>query len=141
MGTATLFVSSSSPSGLSAGSTTYAILAANASYSGQTNTTETDNQAITETAGVFSNLGIRTTACAATATGTVITHKNAATNGAQTATIPASPSGIGFFEDVSNTDTVSAGEKWAAKVVSGTGGTTTVTCVSILFTATTNTVT
>lgn len=93
-----------------------------------------------QTAGVLSNLTIRMTAVSATATGTFVSRKNHAANGNMTITIPATPSGVGLFEDVTNTDTVTAGNQWGTQITTGAGGTSTPSMSSTIFTATTNTV-
>jgi hypothetical protein len=89
--------------------------------------------------GVLSHLYAMISANTLNSDATLKTRKNAGA-AAQTATITASTSGS--FEDITNTDTVTAAEKWNYNYVgiAGTGSTTLDTFAS-LFAATTNTVT
>lgn len=73
------------------------------------------------------------------ATSTIRTRKNSA-NGAQSVSIGSNATGV--FEDTSNTDTIAVGDKIAIQTTPGaTVGTMTLSVFSMLFDATTNTVT
>lgn len=88
--------------------------------------------------GVLSNLYAKVYANTR-GTSSVITRKDATSDGAQALSITASTTGE--FQDVTNTDTVTAAEQWCFKLVTGAGGTTfLITVLSVVFTATTNTV-
>lgn len=100
-------------------------------------TAEASTQYTFRVAGVFSNLYVRVTANANTATTTVRTRKNTA-NGAQSISIGSTTTGE--FQDIVNTDTITAGDIFNYQSVTGaTGGTVTYSLISIVFAATTNT--
>jgi len=86
-------------------------------YSGNNTTTETFQKCRMRKAGTFKNAGVYVSAARAQAT-TVRSRKNAA-NGNLVVTCTASTTG--WFEDTSNTDTVSAAEDWDISVTTGTG--------------------
>jgi hypothetical protein len=94
-------------------------------------------------AGVLSNLGIRTTTNATTGSSSFTSSKFNNTAGNQTMTIPlGGTNGVGYFEDVTHTDNVAgSGDRWAGKFVTGAGGAVTAVLITCIFTATTNTVT
>jgi hypothetical protein len=132
-----LFVAYGTPAATTAGATQYICLASGTLI--DYDSTETNRQVIYRTPGTFSQLYVRVTASTTNATSTVRTRKNAATNGNLSVSIGAAATGA--FEDTTNTDAVTAGDKWVYQSVSGGSGTMTISVLSILFNATTNTVT
>ena len=124
------------PWGFTAATTTYVPLAT-AEFSANSN--EDRRYILYREAGVFSDLFVRVSANTTTANSTIRTRKNATTNGNMSVTIGSGATGI--FEDTTNTDTSAAGDKWAYQCVSGATGTTlTVSILSCMFAATTNTI-
>lgn len=100
--------------------------------------TEANSQRTYRTSGVLSKLYIRVPSNTVLATSTFRTRKDGA-NGAQSVSI--TTLATGEFQDNSNTDTVTAGEKWNFQLLVGAGGTSiTAPVVSCVFAATTNTV-
>jgi len=105
-----------------------AVGAGNTGYTGiglgihSATTIETLHDQTIRTAGTFSNLSC-TVKVNSTGISTLNLRKNLA-NGNQSISIPSSATG--FFEDVSNTDTVVAGDVFDFQLVSGSGGVTTV---------------
>lgn len=103
------------------------------------NSTEDRRYIIYREPGVFSKLFVRITANTITANSTIRTRKNAATSGNLVVTVGSGATGE--FEDTTNTDTSTAGDKWVYQVIAGSTGTTlTASIFSCLFEATTNTV-
>ena len=95
-------------------------------------------QTVWRSAGVFSKLFVRITANSTNGTVTVRTRKNSA-NGTLTFGIGATLTGT--FEDTTHTDTVAAGNDLCIQyVATGTTGTLTFSLISLVFNATTNTV-
>ncbi len=102
-------------------------------------TDESTKQIIWRTAGVFSNFFCRLTANGITSNSTLRT-RNTAVNGNLVISLTASTTGA--FEDTSHTDTVAAGDRFAAQFVPGAAtNTVTINGISIIFNATTNCVT
>src|SRR5262245_35474077 len=89
-------------------------------------------------AGTFSDLSVNVSANTTTANSTVTLRKNATTDGNLTLTIGSGATGM--FEDTAHTDSSAAGDKWATRIIAGATGTTlTLRAVSVLFGATSNT--
>ena len=101
-----------------AGGTSYAALGSG--YKAL-DTTEANVQIRHRAAGTYSNLTSLIVYNPTTASSTVTFRKNA-TNGNQTFTVPATPSGTGEFTDSTHTDAITAGDDVSVKIVSGTGG-------------------
>jgi hypothetical protein len=99
--------------------------------------TEANRQIVYRTAGTLSKLFVRLTANAATGSSTVTVRKNAA-DGNQTVSIGAGATGV--FEDTVNTDAVASTDLLDYKSVTGSGGALTISIMSTIFDATTNTV-
>jgi hypothetical protein len=97
-------------------------------------TVEINRQVVYQQAGTFSKLYVRIIANSTSATSTILTRKNAATDGNLTVSISSAATGV--FEDTTNTDTVTAADKWVYKLVTGSGGTLSITIISVLFEAT-----
>jgi len=103
------------------------------------NTTEANKEIKIQQAGTISNLyAVVATNSIASANTTIITRKNAG-NGGQTLTIGSSATGE--FEDTTNTDSISAADRICAKFHPGAAsGTLNIRQISVLFNATTDTV-
>ena len=99
-------------------------------------TVEANAQIIFRSAGNFSNLWVNITAWGV-ANSVLTLRKNATTDGTNTVTINAT----GEFEDTTHTDAVTAGDKWVLKSVAGASGTFSISIISVLFDASTDTVT
>ena len=120
---------------IAASNTSYPVLLGN--YSLFRSASEAGANIVWRSDGVLSNLYIN-----------ILTNDRAASTfrtrkGTADANIAVSITGstTGKFEDTSNTDTVTAGDNWHAKIVTGAGGTVfTYNVNSVLFAATTNTV-
>lgn len=122
---------------LTTGTTQYTRLAA----SGLTGSTTTVGQNSTkwETGGTVQNLFVEVAANATTGgVSTVRAFKSGTTTGNCVVTITAGTSGA--FEDVSDTDAVTAGDAWQWRWITGTGGTTEIGTLAFDFVATSNTV-
>jgi len=104
------------------------------------NTTETNRQVLFRSAGTLSDLYVRITANGViTTASTYRTRKNAA-NGGQSVSVGVGATGE--FTDTSGTDTIAAGDKLNYQFVPGSAtGTHTITLLSCIFAATTDTVT
>ena len=90
--------------------------------------------------GNFSNLFCKLSANSVAATSTFTLRKNATTDGTNVLSIGSSATGD--FEDTTHTDASAAADTWALKTHPGAAtGTYTIEIISILFDATTNTVT
>lgn len=101
--------------------------------------TEPTVQIMFHTAGTLSKFLVRVTANSNAGSITFRTRKNA-TNG--NASIPIANSLTGTFEDITNTDTVTAGDKWNYQsTTGGATGTMNYTVMSCIFDATSNYVT
>lgn len=100
------------------------------------NATESVRQTNIRSAGVFSSGFYR---CSANAAGTSTLQLRIATaNGNVAVSITAST--VGFFEDTTHTDTVTAGQAVNWQITNGGGGSITTTMMGVNFAATTNTV-
>lgn len=103
--------------------------------------TEADCKQTWRTPGSFSNLYATVSANGVTATSTVNFRKDTgggSANGNQSLSIGSGATGV--FEDTSNSDSVSSGDKIDYQLVTGGSGTTiTVNVITALFSATTNT--
>lgn len=128
------WISSSSNGAVVNGSNTYFLLT-NGGLAGST--TESTRQHTMRVAGTFSNIYLILSANATTSASTVRFRKNTA-NGNQNFTIGAGLTGE-FEGDLVNTDIVASGDLVGLLVTNGGGGDLTVTVVSILFAATSNT--
>jgi len=100
--------------------------------------TEAQRDILFRTAGTLSGLYVRVQTNATSASSTVRTRKNAS-NGSQTITIGSAATGE--FEDTTNTDSVSAGDKLCVQTITGTGGAINFRSQSTIFDATTDTCT
>jgi hypothetical protein len=121
---------------LTTGTTQYTRLAA----SGLTGSTTTvgNNSTKWETAGTIQKLMVEIAANATTGgASTVQSFKAGTTAGNVVASITTATTG--FFEDTSHTDTVTAGDAWQWRWITGTGGTTEAGTLAFDFVATTNT--
>lgn len=133
----TLLVCGNSIDGASVGAnlTRYACIANSALIF---NATEANKQITYRQGGVLSNLYVRVITNSVTASTTVRTRVNGA-NGSQSVSIGSSATGE--FEDTTNTDTVAAGDKINASMVTGATGTSIeLALISVIFDATSNTV-
>ena len=98
-------------------------------------TTETDVQVTWNVGGTLSNLTLRVSTNATTASSTFRTRLNAG-NGGQSVSIGAGATG--FFEDTTNTDTIASGDEVNYQMVAGTGGAIAFVHAGTVFDATTN---
>jgi len=104
-----------------------------------TSTTEANNQSTWQTPGTASGLYLRLGSNGISATSTLRTRINGS-NGSQVISITASTSGE--FQDLTNSDSISATNKLSAQMINGgTGTTITSDTISFLFSANTSTAT
>lgn len=101
----------------------------------QYNSTEAAARTRFHSAGTFSRLYVKITANTATAASTIRTRKTGV-NGNQSLPIPAGFTGI--VEDSSNTDTIVSGDYMGYQLVTGSGGTLTISILSVIWDAATN---
>lgn len=101
-------------------------------------TSETLAKVITRQGGVVSQLYVEVSVNTNSPAATVKTRKGGVSQN-QTATLTASTTGI--FQDVTNSDTIAAGDQWNYMVTPGSAGNLTITIIQMTFAATTNTVT
>ena len=103
-------------------------------------TTEANQETKFNSAGILSNLWVKVTANSVAATSTFSLRKNNGTD--LNNTIPITASTPGSYEDATNTDTISATDRVSMKTHPGAAsGTYSISMVSLLFDATTDTVT
>jgi hypothetical protein len=102
-------------------------------------TTEANAALPLPAAGVLSKLDVYVSANSIATTATTVRNRIATANGAQSVSIAAGATG--WFQDMSNTDTVSAGNLFTYQIVTpNTSGTITLMTATNLFAATTNTI-
>jgi len=103
-------------------------------------TGEANRATIFRSTGTITNLYVRVTANSIAGNSTVLTRKNATTDGNNTVTIGSSATGE--FTDTTNSDTVAAADTWLYKFVPGAAtNTMTFSLMSCIFSADTDTVT
>ena len=132
-----LFVNAPVTSATTAATTQYVPLTGGIPL-GSYGTVEADRQIVYRDTGTFSKLLVRLTLNSTNASTTIRTRKNAATNGNLTVSPPAGTSGV--YEDTANSDAVTAGDKWVYQIVHTGTGTISISLFSVIFDATTNTV-
>ncbi len=134
----TLIVSSGTPEGVAAGATEYIECATTAVGPGRA--TESNAQVVWRSAGTFSKLYVYVTANATTSGTSTIRLSINGVQGNLVVSIPSGAGSIGVFEDTSHTDAITAGAKVTYKCTCAAGGAITIGTLSVIFDATTNTV-